>query len=230
MTEPKQKFVAYYRVSTNKQGERGLGMESQIIMVEDYVKRVNGEIINKHIEVVTGKKNDRKGVLSALAECKKTGAILAVAKLDRLARDVLFIAQLVKSKIPFVPVESPNIDKNYIYMKAVFAEMETDMISARTKAALSVKKSKGFKLGNPRLKEHNEERTKKSQQFIAEMSTIITELKLKGYNSQRKIAKELTRRKVKTPTGRETWQINQVTRVLEGLKTQTSSQSMEMTA
>jgi len=223
MIETRQKYIAYYRVSTDKQGARGLGMESQKIMVEDYVKSVNGEIINTHYEVISGKRNDRKGILLALQECKKTGAILAVAKLDRLARDVLFIAQLVKSKIKFVPVESPHIDKNFIHMRAVFSEMETDFISARTKAALNVLKSRGVKLGSPKIKQLNEILKENSRKFIEQISPIITDLQLNGYNSQRKLAKELTRLKIKTPKGRDTWGKTQITRVLKGLKTEISS-------
>lgn len=226
--EPKQKYIAYYRVSTDKQGERGLGMESQKKMVIDYVNSVNGELVNTYLEVVSGKRNDRKGILAALAECKKTGYILAVAKLDRLSRDVLFMAQLVKSKIKFIAVESPHIDKNFIHMRAVFSEMETDFISTRTKAALAILKSRGVKLGSPKLEILNAYLKDKANKFLLQIMPVVLELKDKQY-SQRKIAKELTRRKIKTPRGLDIWHQKQVYRMLQSLSKQPIlSKSLEM--
>lgn len=222
----KQKYVAYYRVSTDKQGVRGLGMESQQKMVEDYIEKVNGVLINSILEVESGTKNNRPLIKEALSQCKREKAVLAVAKLDRLARDVLFMAQLVNSKIKFVAVETPDIDKNYIYMKAVFSEMETDMISARTKAALSILKARGVKLGSKKLELLIAENYKKSIERLIKIKPIFDEFIVKGY-SQRKIVRELEILKIKSPYGREKWSQKQVCKTLKNLKNQKLSPCQE---
>ncbi len=148
-------FVAYYRVSTTKQGASGLGLEAQRALVHNYVKsRPNGRVSLEFTEVESGKNNKREELSAALHHCEMTGATLVVSKLDRLSRDVEFIAALMKSdKVKFVIAELPAVNSVTIGIMAVLSQFERDAISLRTKQALAAAKARGVKLGNPRLHE-----------------------------------------------------------------------------
>lgn len=147
-----QKYVAYLRVSDPKQGASGLGIEAQRESVSRYVAG-RGEIIAEYVEVETGKRTDRPKLLEALAACRQHRAILLIAKLDRLARNVAFIANLMNSDVEFVAVDMPTANRLTIHILAAVAEHERDLISERTKAALKAAKARGTKLGNPRWPE-----------------------------------------------------------------------------
>lgn len=136
-------YIAYYRVSTQRQGQSGLGLEAQQAAVAAY------NIVASYTEVESGKRNDRPKLAEALDECKRTGATLLIAKLDRLARNVHFITGLLESGVPLVAADMPEADRTFLQMAAVFAEWEARKISERTKAALAAKKARGFKLGTP---------------------------------------------------------------------------------
>jgi DNA invertase Pin-like site-specific DNA recombinase len=141
--------VTYLRVSTDKQGITGLGMEAQGEAVGRYVQN-RGHIIGEFIEVESGKKHtNRPQLLAALAECRKRRAVLVIARLDRLARNVAFIANLMNSDVEFVAVDMPHANRLTIHILAAVAEHEREMISQRTKAALAAAKARGKKLGNP---------------------------------------------------------------------------------
>ncbi len=220
MHELNPKYIAYYRVSTDKQGIRGLGMESQKDIVESFVKKHNGDIVNSYLEVASGKKINREQLTLALKECKKNKAILIVAKLDRLARDALFVFELQKSKVDFVAADFPQADKLMIRIISVFAEHEADMISQRTKAALKKTKENGKKLGNPELHKINDERIKKSLEFADALKSIIMELREKNL-SYKKLAQELNLRGIKTSKGLNKWSPVLIHRVVSKLKTLT---------
>jgi len=144
-----QKYIVYLRVSTDKQGVFGLGMDAQREAVRRYVQN-HGHILAEYVEVESGKKSDRPQLTAALAECRKNRATLVIAKLDRLARNVHSISGLMNSDVEFVAVDMPTANRLTIHILAAVAEHEREMISERTKAALAAAKARGVKLGNPR--------------------------------------------------------------------------------
>ncbi|QDU55916.1 recombinase family protein [Aeoliella mucimassa] len=137
------KFVAYYRVSTQKQGQSGLGLEAQQQAVSNYCQPVES-----FTEVESGKSKQRPELAKALAACKRLGATLVVAKLDRLARNVAFVSALMESGVEFVACDNPTANRLTVHILAAVAEDEAQRISERTKAALAAAKARGVKLGN----------------------------------------------------------------------------------
>src|SRR5262245_14298511 len=135
-------IVAYYRVSTDKQGRSGLGLEAQQKAVRDYAAIYGREIADSFTEIESGANADREQLALALAAAKRIKATLVIAKLDRLARDVHFVSGLLKSGADFVAADMPGADKTMIQMFAVMAEWERDRISDRTKAALAAAKAR----------------------------------------------------------------------------------------
>ena len=144
------KFVAYYRVSTDKQGRSGLGLEAQLATVENYAARSGGDIIASFQEVESGKRSDRPELLKALALCRQKKATLIIAKLDRLSRNVAFIANLMESRVEFVACDMPEANKLTLHIMAAMAQHEREATSQRTKEALQAAKARGQRLGNPR--------------------------------------------------------------------------------
>jgi DNA invertase Pin-like site-specific DNA recombinase len=139
-----EKYIAYYRVSTTKQGVSGLGLEAQ----KESVKRFVGDnyLLYEFIEVESGKKANRQELQKAIQECIKLDATLVIAKLDRLSRNVLFMAKLMESKVKFKCVDNPQADNFTIHLLTAFAQKEAEMISLRTKAALKAKRDRGEKI------------------------------------------------------------------------------------
>jgi hypothetical protein len=146
-----QIFVAYYRLSTDKQGRFGLGMNAQRSAVEQHAKSVGGEVVAEFRDVESGRKADRSGLTAALAECRARRATLLIAKLDRLARSVAFISNLMEGRVDFVVADMPGVNRLTVHVLAAVAEHEREMISQPTKAALAMAKVRGTRLGNPRL-------------------------------------------------------------------------------
>ena len=140
-------FVSYLRVSTQRQGQSGLGIEAQRTAVDQYVTNVGGKLLSEHIEVESGSKSHRPILVQSIALAKKSGAILVIAKLDRLARNVAFVSALMEAGVEFVAVDFPAANKLLIHIMAAVAEHERMLISERTKAALAVAKSRGVRLG-----------------------------------------------------------------------------------
>lgn len=143
------KFVSYLRVSTGRQGQSGLGLEAQRKAVADYLYGGRWTLLAEYVEVESGKKNDRPQLAAALAHAKATGATLIVAKLDRLARNVAFIAALMESGVDFVAADMPMANRLTVHVLAAVAEHEAAMISQRTRAALQAAKARGKRPGNP---------------------------------------------------------------------------------
>lgn len=143
------KYIAYYRVSTKKQGNSGLGLEAQRTAVESYLK--DKIIMAEYTDIESGTKkgNDRENLKQAVIHAKSSNAILIIAKLDRLARNVSFITTLMESGVEFIACDMPQANKFTIHIFAALAEQEADLISQRTKSALAELKAKGVKLGNP---------------------------------------------------------------------------------
>ena len=145
------KFVAYYRVSTAKQGKSGLGLEAQQAATATYLGRVGGDLVKSFSEVESGSNNNRVELHKALRECRLTGATLLIAKLDRLSRDRRFLMDLQESSINFVCCDMPEANNLTVGLLACLADYERELISERTKAALQAAKARGVKLGNPSL-------------------------------------------------------------------------------
>jgi len=146
------KFVAYYRVSTERQGHSGLGLEAQRDLVTTFLNGGKWDLVGEFQEVESGtrkKLKDRPMLRAALDLCKKQKATLVVAKLDRLARDVEFISMLLNGKVNFLCADMPEADKTFLQMMAVFSEYEAKRISQRTTDALQALKRRGVKLGSP---------------------------------------------------------------------------------
>lgn len=140
-------FIAYNRVSTARQGVSGLGLDAQRNASLAYLASIGGELLAEFTEVESGKKDSRPELKAAIAMCRKTGATLLIAKLDRLARNVAFIANLLESGVRFVAVDMPNADKFMLHVYAAMAEEEGRRISDRTRAALASAKVRGVQLG-----------------------------------------------------------------------------------
>lgn len=139
--------VTYLRVSTDKQGRSGLGLDAQREAVERHVARIGGVVVADFVEVESGKRADRPQLIQALAIARAHGATLIIAKLDRLARNVHFISGLMESGVPFVACDMPAANKLTIHIIASMAEHERELISERTKAALAAAKKRGTVLG-----------------------------------------------------------------------------------
>lgn len=142
------KFIGYYRVSTQKQGIDGLGMEAQKMAVEQFTKE--GQLLNAYTEVESGRKVNRPELAKALQHAKSSKATLVVARLDRLARNVAFLSALMESGVDFVCVDNPHATRLTIHILAAVAEEEVRMVSIRTKAALQAYKARGGLLGSAR--------------------------------------------------------------------------------
>jgi DNA invertase Pin-like site-specific DNA recombinase len=144
-----QTYVAYYRVSTERQGRSGLGLEAQRKAVADFISS-RGELAGEFTEIESGRRNDRPQLVVAIKACqRKPRSILVIAKLDRLARNVAFIANLMESHVEFVAVDMPDANRFTLHLMAAFAEHEQEMASTRTRAALAAAKVRGTRLGNP---------------------------------------------------------------------------------
>lgn len=217
MKSPDQptQFIAYYRVSTDKQGQSGLGLEAQRAAVFQHVG-LSGGLLNEYVEVESGKKHlNRPQLLAALGECKRRKATLIVAKLDRLGRNVAFLSTLMESGVEFVCCDNPHANRLMLHMLAAFAEHEREMISQRTKAALAAAKARGVKLGNPRWEESVKKaaaaRRRTPAQTTAEM---IQDLRKEGL-SLRAIAQRLNDMNLRTASGGGRWHASSVRAVLE---------------
>lgn len=194
------RFVGYLRVSTDHQGERGLGIDAQRASIVGYVERAGGELVKEFVEVESGKNADRPKLKEALAACQRLKARLVIAKLDRLSRSVSFIAQLMDGKADFVIVDLPDANRLTIHIMAAVAENEREMISKRTKAALEAAKLRGVRLGNPHGISKTaaargrrlglQARQRKAQEFALRMYGPIIKMKAEGL-SLRAIARQL---------------------------------------
>src|SRR2546423_6629915 len=147
------RFVAYFRVSTDRQGKSGLGLQAQRKSVVDYLDGGRWSLVAEFTEIESGKHNDRPELAKALAACKKQRAKLVIAKLDRLSRNLAFIAALMESGVEFVAVDNPHANKLTVHILAAVAQHEREMISERTQAALKAAGARRTRLGNPRLDE-----------------------------------------------------------------------------
>jgi DNA invertase Pin-like site-specific DNA recombinase len=192
------KFISYLRVSTDKQGERGYGLDAQRKAINDYLNGGSWELLGEFVEVESGKRNDRPKLAEALAACKRQRARLIIAKLDRLSRNVAFIATLMDGKVDFICCDFPQANRLTLHVLAAVAEHEREMISERTRAGLAAARERGVKLGGPRLPVMNEARLADAVARAQAIAPLLAEL---AGMSARAIAAELNKRRVETPTG-----------------------------
>lgn len=200
------KFVAYYRVSTTKQGINGLGMDAQKAAIENYLNGGNWKLIAEFSEVESGKVKDRRELKRALEMCRKEKAILLIAKLDRLARNAAFLLNLQDSGVKFTAVDMPYADNFTVGIMALVAQKERELISERTKAGLAAAKRRGTRLGNPNPKEAVKLAVKanvaRANSHAETIMPAIKEIQAAHETSLRKIAKCLNARGFKTPNGK----------------------------
>ncbi len=212
-------FVSYSRVSTDRQGKSGLGLEAQAAAIEAHVETAGGAVVASFVEVESGKVDERPELEKALALCKRKKATLLIAKLDRLSRDAHFLLGLQKSGVPFAAADMPYADSFTVGVLALVAQKEREMISERTKAALKAAKARGIQLGCPDAPRTaaiaREAKIEKAKSRAANIAPVIREIMANGGDmSLRAVAMVLEARGIKTPRGGSRWQAVQIQRVL----------------
>jgi DNA invertase Pin-like site-specific DNA recombinase len=217
-------FVAYYRVSTARQGRSGLGLEAQKKAVSDFLNGGSWQLRAEFVEIESGKSDDRPQLEQALAMCELSGATMVVAKLDRLSRNLAFLAKLQESGARFVAADMPEANELTIHIMAAVAQAERKAISARTKEALAAAKARGVKLGGNRgnlqdlLKGPAKSAEVRSRQARERASKVRRQIEAvtasRGTVSLRQIAKSLNERGITTPRGGR-WHAAQVRLVLK---------------
>jgi DNA invertase Pin-like site-specific DNA recombinase len=206
-------FIAYFRVSTDRQGQSGLGLDAQRKGVMDYLNGGNWKLVDEYTEVESGKRIDRPELANALDACKREKAKLVIAKLDRLARNVHFISGLMESGVDFVVADMPEANKLTVHIMAAMAEYEREQISDRTKKALAAAKAKGKKLGWS-MPSRQREQLKASRKgvksniahanlFAENTLPIIREIQAVGITTLKGIAEVLNTRGVQTARGKK---------------------------
>lgn len=203
------KFVTYQRVSTDRQGQSGLGLEAQRAACLSYLNGGAWELVAEFVEVESGAKADRPQLAAAIAECKRTGSTLLIAKLDRLSRDAHFLLGLEKAGVEFVACDMPHANKLTIGIMALVAEEERRAISARTKAALAAARERGVKLGGYRGGAVTDEARAASAAVVKAKADAhadlvmgaVLRLRREGITSLAGIARGLNDRGVKTARG-----------------------------
>lgn len=218
------KFVAYYRVSTAKQGASGLGLEAQQEAVRVHLNGGSWRLVAEVVEVESGKRSDRPKLAEALRLCRLHGATLIIAKLDRLARNVAFVSNLMESGVEFTAVDFPQANRLTVHILAAVAEHEAQMISTRTKAALAAAKARGTKLGGHRGYVPTDDARAAGRATQAtraagradDLAPILSDLQAAGVTSYGALARALNERGIPTARGGE-WSPMQVSRVLAKL-------------
>lgn len=204
-------FISYIRVSTQRQGESGLGLDAQRAATDRYLQRIGGTVLREFTEVESGKRSDRPQLHAALRACKETGAVLLIAKLDRLARNVHFISGLLESGVRFIAVDMPHADKFMLHVFAAMAEEEGRRISERTRAALASAKARGVRLGRTAEKLAQANRDAAGQ-FASQVGPMIRDmLECEGLTF-RAVAEKLNKLRI-APARGDKWHTSAVHRV-----------------
>ena len=218
------KFVSYLRVSTQRQGKSGLGLEAQREAVTAYLNGGHWTLVSEIVEVESGKRSDRPELAKALSLCRLHRATLLVAKLDRLARNVAFISALMEAGVKFVAVDLPQANELTIHVMASMAEYEAKAISQRTKAALAAAKARGTVLGGLRWDINTvgaqgrklalQTRQENAAKYRADILPVIQDKQAKGAVTLRQVADALNADGTPAPRGGE-WSAVQVQRILK---------------
>src|SRR5215212_4761319 len=215
-------FVAYYRVSTERQGKSGLGLEAQRKAVADFLNGGNWRLVAEFTEVESGKHSDRPALAKAFQACRLRRAKLVIAKLDRLSRDAHFLLGLEKAGVDFVAADMPTANRLTVGIMAMVADEERRLISKRTKEALAAAKARGIKLGGDRgviisvqaRKVSRRARREASEARATDLTPVIAELQAAGVTSLGGLARGLNERGIPTARGGAKWTPVQVSRVL----------------
>ncbi|MDB5243388.1 MAG: resolvase [Spirosoma sp.] len=229
-TEPRT-FVAYLRVSTNQQGRSGLGLEAQQAAIDAFLRPGDRLLTPPYVEVESGRKADRPKLREAIARCRATGAVLLVAKLDRLSRNLPFLRSLIDGDVGVAFGDMPHVPAGamgrfILTQMAAVAELEAGLISERTKAALAAAKARGTKLGGDRG--HRPEtppdpkvggcasgaaRSQAADRAAFRLLPVIAEIRAVGATSLHQLAAALTERSIPSPGG-TAWTATAVRRTL----------------
>ena len=223
-----QRFVAYERVSTARQGKSGLGLDAQRLAIDRFAAQSGAEVAARFTEVESGKRSDRPELTKALHLAKVTGATLVIAKLDRLSRNAAFLLTLRDSGVRFLAVDLPQANDLTVGIMALVAQQEREAISRRTKEALAAAKARGVKLGNPNgaaaLRRAGQGGvalraavSRNANQFAQDLAPVIADLQSQGITTLRAIADELTTRGILTRQGGR-WHVSNVRNLLQKLK------------
>ena len=221
------RVVAYYRVSTEAQGRSGLGLEAQRHAVRALSDGRGWQIVAEYTEVESGKRNDRPQLEAALADARRTGAKLVVAKLDRLSRNAEFTLRMRNSGVDFICADNPDVNRLTIGLLAVINEDERERIGERTRAALQAAKARGVKLGNPngaaairRAGKGNaagvEAVKDNAQRYAMDLARTVEDIRANGKTSLPAIAAELNARHIQTRRGGQ-WYASSVRNLLARL-------------
>jgi DNA invertase Pin-like site-specific DNA recombinase len=221
----KGKFVSYLRVSTARQGRSGLGEEAQRQAVRGYLDGGRWRLLGEYVEVESGKNDDRPQLAAALHRAKVTGATLIVAKLDRLSRNLAFLANLQKSGVHFLAADMPEANELTIHVMAALAQHERRMISERTRQALAAAKRRGVKLGNPdgaaplrragKVNRHAVAALKiQATERARDVLVVIEYIRGEGVKTLQGIADELNAREIRTARGGQ-WYPTTVRNILQ---------------
>jgi DNA invertase Pin-like site-specific DNA recombinase len=208
----KGKFVSYLRVSTARQGRSGLGLEAQRQAVTDYLDGGRWRLLGEYVEIESGQTDDRPQLAAALHRAKVTGATLIVAKLDRLSRDLAFLANLQKSGVHFLAADMPEANELTIHVMAALAQHERRTISERTRQALAAARRRGVKLGNPNGAAPLRRAGKGNNRAVAaikaqateraqDVVVVIDDIRGAGVKTLQGIADELNAREIRTARG-----------------------------
>jgi DNA invertase Pin-like site-specific DNA recombinase len=214
------RFVSYIRVSTQKQGRSGLGLEGQREAVASYLNGGPWQLLEEFVEVESGRKSDRPQLAAALNLCRMTNSTLVIAKLDRLARDAHFLLGLQKAGVEFIAADMPAANRLTVGIMALVAEEEARMISARTRAALAAAKTRGKQLGGfrgyvPDGAAGTRALQAKADSFAAQVGPMAQEMRGQGL-SLAKIAATLAEKGIRTAGG-GTWTAGAVRNLLARL-------------
>jgi DNA invertase Pin-like site-specific DNA recombinase len=211
--EKQKKWVCYYRVSTQRQGESGLGLEAQRSSVEQFLHGRTEAIIGTFTETESGKKvTNRPQLQAALELCRHKRATLIIARLDRLGRSVAFISGLLESGIDFTAVDQPSKDRFRLHIEAAFSEEEARKISMRTREALAAAKKRGVGIGATG-RQLAERHKRAAMERAKSLIPLIREIQANGFRQIREIRDELNRRNVPSPGGAR-WHLPSVHRTL----------------
>jgi len=214
-------YITYLRVSTQRQGDSGLGIEAQRLAVQQYVERVGGILIRENVEIESGSLKSRPVLVQSIAQCRQSKAILLIAKLDRLARNVAFVSSLMESGVDFVAVDAPYANKLMLHILAAFAEHERELISERTRAALAAAKARGVRLGvnGMRLAKQNQQAAKCAAERLR---LPVEEVASEGAQTLRQFADKMNDRGLRTRSG-VMWSAATVHRLLQRLEYTTAN-------
>jgi DNA invertase Pin-like site-specific DNA recombinase len=215
------RYVAYYRVSTARQGRSGLGLEAQRDAVRNYLNGGAWKLLAEFTEVESGRRSDRPQLAAALAACRVQNATLIIAKLDRLARSVAFTSSLMEAGVMFEAVDLPQANSLTIHVMSAVAEHEARLISERTRAALASAKARGVKLGGFRGRpgtrtdcaQATQARKNAADRRAADIRITIDAIRAGGLITLTALAGELNRREIRAPRGGP-WSRSQVRAVL----------------